>query len=391
MVLRILGVYGVPSIDDAWLLEDMALLHDTLPTGGDVIWLSSIKPQDFNSAVQRHGHPRARRVLLPSSSTGGSFSWLTTVKARRLKSRFLEELSRMAEFSKSGDMLIVCINTHGTREYGMEGAVQIGHKWMGHTRWVECREVLRIIKRCLGNTTLIVNACYSGYWVDAAFDLGLDSGRVTVITGSGRMGEIHSHSLSGSGKFRGGYFLNNLVARLYKEYSLFFPRPSILRDGLNIEYYTPFPDSNLDIVRITNPIRVTRSNLKSVMDDICQDMGVLRGEHSTPELFGGGGAGGNDALHAFGIYGGDLPLRIIRTSPPNPNQEYAGLTALGCLGFQRRVSTAELVNQYKLLPLAPNTGCNTRLSTQISRWQQGELGWAERWLLRRRLKGKLRK
>lgn len=216
--------------------------------------------------------------------------------------------------------------------------------------------MLKFIERCTGETTLIVNACFSGHWVDAAVEAELDSGRVTLITGSGKGEEIHSHSISGSGRFRGGYFLNNLVARLYKEYALFFPRPPILQDGRDIHFHRPFPNSNVN--RTANPDRCLRSNLGSIMDDIRHDMAELRGVHSTPEFFGGGG-GVSDALTTFGIADNDLPLRITRASPSNPSRGYAELTAPGCLRFQRRVSTAELVNQYTLLP---NTGCNTRLS-----------------------------
>lgn len=136
MVLSILGVYGVPSTDDTWLLEDMTLLHDTLPATLDAVWLSSISLEEFGTAVQMHGNPRAERVILPSSAEG--FSWLTTVPARKLKSRFLKELEKMTESTKSKDMLIVCINTHGSNSPGEEGAIQLGHRWIKDKTWVQC-------------------------------------------------------------------------------------------------------------------------------------------------------------------------------------------------------------------------------------------------------------
>ena len=204
---------------------------------------------------------------------------------------------------------------------------------------------------------------------------------------AGAREEIYSHSMSGSEKFRGGYFLNCLVARLYKEYALFFPRPMVLQ-GEPAKYEAPFTSSNVDIVRLSNPVRVTQSTLQTVMEEICHDMALLRGQSSTPQVFGGGSEA--DALRFFGVAAGaELPINITRTSPENPNQEFLGHAATGCLGLPKRSSTAELVSQYLLLPFSPNAGCNTRLSMAIVNWEKGKLSWLQVRLLRRALEKRL--
>ena len=370
---------------DSWLYEDMTLLHDILPTGDEALWLSPIAPELLGSAVQKHGHPRARRVILPSASET-SFAWLTTVKPRKLKSRFMSALRQMVEFTRPGEMLIMSIHGHGDSEYGYEGAIEVGHRWLGRICYLQPQDVLGVIQSCAGRTTLIVNSCFASYWVECALSRGLDSGRVTIVAGGARE-EIYSHSMSGSAKFRGGYFLNCLVARLYKEYALFFPRPMVFQ-GEPAKYEAPFTSSNVDIVRLSNPVRVTQSTLQTVMEDICHDMALLRGQSSTPQVFGGSSEA--DALRFFGVAAGaELPINITRTSPENPNQEFLGHAATGCLGLPKRSSTAELVSQYLLLPFSPNAGCNTRLSMAIVTWEKGKLSWLQVRLLRRALEKRL--
>ena len=120
------------------------------------------------------------------------------------------------------------IHGHGDSGYGYEGAIEVGHLWLQRIRHLPRQDDLVNILSCAGGTTLIVNSCFAGYWVKCALSRGLDSGRATIVAGGGRQ-EIYSHYLSGSGNFRWGYFLNNLAARLYKEYALFFPRPMKLQ------------------------------------------------------------------------------------------------------------------------------------------------------------------
>lgn len=317
-MLRILGVCGIVRMNDAWLFEDMALLHDILPSADDELWLGAIMPVTLD--------PRALRVILPGARNM-RFPWFTMVEARKLKNRFLLALRHMVEFTKTDGMLIVCINGHGFQDYGSEGAIEVGWRWIGHPRLLQCQEVLSIIKRCSGRTTLIINACFAGHWVERAVSLGLDSGRVAIVT-SGGMEEIG------------------------------------------------------------DPVRVSRSSLRPVVANIRHDMALLRGEHLTPQAFGGNG-GSVDVLRFFRTTGDELPMRFSHTAPPNPNEEFVWRAATGCFGLREKLPTAELARQYASLPFSPTAGCNTALSMQIIRWKNGELSWVEEIMLRRTLKRRL--
>ena len=66
-MLRILGVCGIVRMNDAWLFEDMALLHDILPSADDELWLGAIMPMTLGPKLQKHRHPRAPRVILPGA------------------------------------------------------------------------------------------------------------------------------------------------------------------------------------------------------------------------------------------------------------------------------------------------------------------------------------
>ena len=139
----------------------------------------------------------------------------------------MSALHHKGEFTRPSEMLIVSIHGHGNSGYGYEGAIKVGHLWLRRIRHLPCQDVLGVILSCAGRTTLIANSCFAGYWVKCELSRGLDSGRATIVVGGGRE-EIYSHYLSGSENFRWGYFLNNLAARLYKEYAL-FPCPMVLQ------------------------------------------------------------------------------------------------------------------------------------------------------------------
>ena len=118
-------------------------------------------------------------------------------------------------------------------------------------------------------------------------------------------------------------------------------------------------------------------------------MALLRGQRSTPQVFGSSSEG-TDALGVFGVAAGaELRINITRTSPSNPNQEFMGHAATRCLRLPKRRSTAELISQYLLLPFSPNAGCNMRLSMVILNWKNGKLCWPQVRLVRRALEKRL--
>ena len=163
----------------------LGLLHDILPTRDEALWLGPIAPELLGSVAQTHGHPKGRRVILPTASDT-SFAWLTTGKPQKLKSRFMSALRHMVEFTRPSEMHIGSIHGHGDLRYGYKGAIEVGHLWLWRIRHLECQEVLGVFQSCAGRTTLIVNSCLAGYCVKCALSRGLGSGRVTIVAGGGR-------------------------------------------------------------------------------------------------------------------------------------------------------------------------------------------------------------
>jgi hypothetical protein len=96
---------------------------------------------------------------------------------------------------------------------------------------------------------LIVNSCIGGFWIEEARRLCLGGENGLTIIAGGRSDEMsYAHSISGSGKARGGYFVNALTAALYRQYGLFFfrgQRSSSLGPGMFTRPYSPRKSSSL--------------------------------------------------------------------------------------------------------------------------------------------------
>jgi hypothetical protein len=222
-VAAVCGSHTESVMQDSRLFEDFVLMHDLLPQAAESSWLLGIDLQD----------PRAVQ-----GQTLREVPWSTKIQPRQLKRKFLKTLKTMTSLTKPEDVLLVFLCGYGAEDYSNKGSVEIGESRFGVPKLLFPKEVLRIIAGCVGRTTVIVNSCYSGFWLEEARMSTLDG--VTIITGGTREEEIHAYSMSGSYKARGGYFINSLAAALYRQHGLHFPRQKVLQSGSGV-YTEIFP------------------------------------------------------------------------------------------------------------------------------------------------------
>lgn len=67
-----------------------------------------------------------------------------------------------ASATTRGDRLLIIISSYGECVIGLRGAVNVGYTQNGDSR----RLILQLVAGCPGGVTIIVNICYSGYWVE---------------------------------------------------------------------------------------------------------------------------------------------------------------------------------------------------------------------------------
>jgi hypothetical protein len=212
--------------------------------------------------------------------------WSTKIQPRQLKRKFLKTLKTMTSLTKPEDVLLVFLCGYGAEDYSNKGSVEIGESRFGVPKLLFPMEVLRIIAGCVGRTTVIVNSCYSGFWLEEARMSTLDG--VTIITGGTREEEIHAYSMSGSYKARGGYFINSLAAALYRQHGLHFPRQKVLQSGSGV--YTEIfpPPHNIDIARVNAPPQKEWHNLQELVQQISDEMNTQREVMSHPQVMNPG-------------------------------------------------------------------------------------------------------
>jgi hypothetical protein len=170
---------------------------------------------------------------------------------------------------------------------------------------------------------LIVNSCIGGFWIEEArrLCLGGENG-LTIITG-GRSDEmIYAHSISGSGKARGGYFVNALTAALHRQYGLFFSAardpPAWARECLQGHIHRE--NHRHCAERRSAPDRVGRLG----------NLGSGNGQTNGPSAYGAiishpqvSSIGGMLCTEAFGVQpGNELPLRPTHAVPSSPRCEF---------------------------------------------------------------------
>lgn len=112
------------------------------------------------------------------------------------------------------DLLVVLITGHGDDDSRPHGHVRVGQTAILHTpRLLSLKDVFNVTAKILGYTTVVVNSCFWGIWVQ--YTNKFVSGSTTlVISRALGIEEIHSFSESGSGRFRGGFFGNSFGNRI---------------------------------------------------------------------------------------------------------------------------------------------------------------------------------
>lgn len=290
-------------------------------------------------------------------------------KSKNLRKTFLDLLMDFTLATEPDDRLIVLISGHGYHDFGCEGGIHIGISSTSTAKLLLPEDVFKILKFTSGHTTLIVNSCHSGFWVSKlearnTLDGGLRN--LTIITRSDETGEIESHSQSGSGKYRGGFFVNCVVGRILREFGIHLPHPPVLiPDTTNIpprgppSYEKIFPDHNVGEVRLR---RRLFSTVKDIIDDTTREMSTLRGTLPPVMMTGVNGT----ASHTFGL-GTDYRMEITEVVPANPRSSPGtGHTGSGSHCSQY-TAIALLVAQYRLLPLSsPTASRNVPVECRIS-------------------------
>lgn len=148
---------------DDWMFANLRLHHSLMSEIKDSVYFAMVDLRPFEQETSLHGHSRARRVVIP-----GGVDWIKTVPDEKLKKSFLSSVKKAAKASKPGDRLILYIVSHSiklnkeTRESGKAGHVHLGNKAL-----LQPEDIYYIALKSAGNTTIIVDACFSGLWSDA--------------------------------------------------------------------------------------------------------------------------------------------------------------------------------------------------------------------------------
>lgn len=93
-------------------------------------------------------------------------SWKTKVSPKRLRSRFISSITKLASKSKEEDFNLIIITGQGSIE---TGNISIGAKGSKDTPLqLKPKDVLAVVGRIKGTVVLLIDACYSSHWVVAA-------------------------------------------------------------------------------------------------------------------------------------------------------------------------------------------------------------------------------
>ena len=228
MSIRVRGLCGsqLPK-DDDWMFANLRLYHGATLGIRDAEWFASVVLNAHRDICDLHGHPNAPRVVINNND---SVEWLTVVSAKQIRQKSLNSVRKAARQARAGDRLVIYIVGHGERENRRRGFVRVGENpHFGGPSLLQPKDILAEASNSRGDTTAIVDACYSGSWATHLVPRA-DRGSVLLITGSkDRSEETFSFPRSNSRRFRGGQFGNFLVEGLYKEYGICFPRPQIVQ------------------------------------------------------------------------------------------------------------------------------------------------------------------
>ena len=225
--VRVCGVCGAldPAEDD-WMVANMRMYHSTTSHVQDAKWFTAIDMAAYNAQTNLHGHPNAERLIIDDCGTGReSWDWATRVPPMELKARFVISVRNAARAAREGDRLVVFIVGHGSQASRTKGHGFVGeHSVFNSTTLLRPEDVLITASRSRGNTTVIVDACYSGTWGSALDLLGAgrsSRGTIALLTRSIADNETLSFPWSNSRRYQGSYFAHFLADGLYLEFCLF--------------------------------------------------------------------------------------------------------------------------------------------------------------------------
>ncbi|KAF8526419.1 hypothetical protein BDD12DRAFT_870727 [Trichophaea hybrida] len=380
MSLRVRAVCGSTDLEnDAWFHADNALFHAILPRVQDEEWLVAVDPNSevVKEAVHLHGHASAPRILIRNQSG----PWMRQVTAGDLRKVFIDSIGDVVEKCSTDDLLVVIITGHGDDDSRRHGHVRVGQSTIMHTRrFLSPKDVFDVTAKNMGYTTVVVNSCFSGIWVEYA-NRFVDKTTTLVISRALGTDEIHSFSESGSGRFRGGFFGNCFVNRLYREYDLHFPRPAVTEyndEGRLREVKAALPGNLAAAVDIE---RKKFTTVQASLPDIVQDLQELAGAFQHHPQFCTARPGFD--FIATLTNSDRIPLRLENVVDASPGQEGAAPQAGSLPSRGLLVGTAEVVARYRVTVNAPPCAAsNVRVTRAIKQFESGKMNVGKRIRLR---------
>lgn len=269
------------------MIANMRMYHSTTSHVQDAKWFTAIDMAAHNAQTNLHGHPNAERLIIDDCGAGReSWDWATRVPPTELKARFVISVRNAARAAREGDRLVVFIVGHGSQASRTKGHVFVGeHSAFNGATLLRPEDVLIPASRSRGNTTVVVDACYSGTWGSALDLLGAgrsSRGTIALLTRSSADNETLSFPRSNSRRYRGSYFAHFLAEGLYLEYDICFPHPDVIGDGGGrVNLFAPSNVSDQQLRRAPMvPIR--RTGFVEFMQNITRRTLALGGGLPTP-------------------------------------------------------------------------------------------------------------
>ncbi|KIM48438.1 hypothetical protein M413DRAFT_7372 [Hebeloma cylindrosporum] len=200
------GLLGIPSALDRWVATDFAVLRDLIDDRDDRnIWLRCASNRSESVLL---GDPTCDRIVFDPPK-------FETVESSpvELRARDLVEVCHAARTLSEEDVLILVLVGDGEGD----GVFIIGNDGDENDCELSKEELELALRNVKATVWLINTACYSGAW---------ESPKWTLLAAA-QDDDAPSSDVLASGKARGGFFANVVMAQHADEFQLAAPCPSV--------------------------------------------------------------------------------------------------------------------------------------------------------------------
>jgi len=250
-VCGILGSADIASNgEDLWQAIDFVALRQLIGARDDKsIWLCGAPIHTCGNIIL--GDPACDRFQLNPPT------FERVMPVEELRDEYLLEVLKAALKLKRSDILVLVLVGHGDPS---AGSFIIGEKEMQSMLTKKLLE--RAVTETKGTIFLINTACYSGSWESPCW---------TLLAAAASHEEAPSIAASGSGKCRGGFFTNALIAEHMHEFGINAPRPASVDDT---GYRGPQCTHDFSSEKPTNPSRrLPKPSLRDWIHQLQDDIG----------------------------------------------------------------------------------------------------------------------